>query len=289
MHGAAHAEQVEVKGDRVRAALADLGSVVIAYSGGVDSSLVAALAREVLGERAIAVTGVSPTYTSEELETARVGAHALGIRWESVHTDESSAEEFVSNPPDRCFYCKRALIAELDEIRRREGFAAIVDGTNADDAFDRRPGRLAAEDAGVVSPLFDAGMTKQDVRELSRALGVEGWDKPAAPCLASRIPFGTRITPDRLSMVERAERAIRSLGFADVRVRHHGDVARIELPAEDIVRAVEARERLTEVCLAAGFTYVSLDLVGYRTGSMNEALGSGDDGPAVAASGSSDP
>lgn len=273
------AEQVRLKGDRVRAALADLGSVVVAYSGGVDSSLVAALALEVLDERAIAVTGVSPTYTPEELEASRAGARALGIRWEIAHTDESSDDEFVANPPDRCFYCKRALIAKLDEVRRREGFAAVVDGTNADDAFDHRPGRRAATEAGVVSPLLDAGMTKQDVRELSRALGMAGWDKPAAPCLASRIPFGTPITVERLSMVERAERAIRSLGFADVRVRHHGDVARIELPAEDIVRAVEAREQMTEACLSAGFTYVSLDLAGYRIGSMNEVLGLGRDDP----------
>jgi uncharacterized protein len=262
-----------MNGDRVRAALAELGSVVIAYSGGVDSSLVAALAREVLGERAIAVTGVSPTYTIEELESARAYAHALGIGWESVLTDESADKEFVANPPDRCFYCKRALVAKLDDVRRREGFAAIVDGTNADDALDDRPGRRAATDAGVVSPLLDAGMTKRDVRDLARALEIPGWDKPSAPCLASRIPFGTPITLERLSMVERAERAIRSLGFADVRVRHHGDVARIEVPAEDIGRAVEARERLTEACLAAGFTYVSLDLLGYRTGSMNEVLG----------------
>lgn len=244
----------------------------MAFSGGVDSSLVLALASRAQRVGVLGVTATSPTYTAEELEHARAVAEHLGVRHEVIHTDECADDRFASNPPDRCYYCKRELVGELERIRDRESYEVVADGANADDALDHRPGRRAAKEAGMVSPLAQAGLTKDQVRELAKALGVPGWDRPAMACLASRIPYGTRITPGLLARVGDAERAVSALGFPGTRVRAHGDVARIEVPSAKLTRAVEVREGLVEACREAGFEYVALDLEGYRTGSLNRGL-----------------
>lgn len=262
------------------ARLAELDGCVVAFSGGVDSSLVTALALAAVPKRRVlAVTAVSPTYTAAELEHARAVAAHLGVRHETVATDECADDLFASNPPDRCYHCKGELFAVLARLREREGYTAIVDGANADDGADHRPGHRAATDAGVRSPLAQAGLTKQQVRELARGLGIPGWDRPAQACLASRIPYGTRITPELLGRVGRAEEAIARLGFAGIRVRAHGDVARIEVASSDLARALEARSGLVDACRAAGFEHVSLDLEGYRQGSLNRGVTAA--GPAV--------
>lgn len=243
------------------------GSVVVALSGGVDSALLAAIAGKTLGTRALAVTGVSPSYPDVQRAMVQsvVGRFALEHEW--VHTNEIEDERYVRNAPDRCYFCKSELYTRLSMLAQDRGYSLVVDGTNADDLTDHRPGRVAAEELGVRSPLVECGAGKRDVRALARVLDVPVWDAPASACLASRIPHGTPVTIARLGRVERAEAALRGLGFRQLRVRHHEDIARIEIAPEEMPAALDAAmaRAMSEAVRAAGFGRVVLDLDGYRS------------------------
>ncbi len=257
----------------LEAELAPLGSACVAFSGGVDSSLVLAVAARVLGaSNTVAFTAVSPTYLPEELETARALAAGLGVRHVVAETHEFDSESFTGNPRERCYFCKQQLVAEMARAAADAGCAALVDGANRDDLGDHRPGMRATAEAGVRHPLLDAGVGKAQVRRLSRALGLATWDAPQQACLASRIPYGQPITVEKLRAVAAAEAELRALGFRQCRVRHHDAIARVEVEAADIGRAAGAdREEIARRLRGLGFTYVALDLDGFRSGSMNEA------------------
>ena len=260
--------------DRLRSLLAEMRLAVLAYSGGVDSSLLLRAAAEVLGPNLLAVTASSDTYPPGEIELAKAYAVSLGVRHRVISSDELSLEDFVLNSPDRCYHCKRELFGKLRTIADVEGIPHILDGSNTDDLRDHRPGRRAAEEFGVRSLLVEAGVNKQDVRDLARWLDLPMWDKPSLACLSSRVPYGTPITPDLLRTIQAAEDAVRQFGVRQVRVRHHGDTARIEVPVEEFSRivAADAAATIVERVKALGYIYVALDLAGYRTGSMNEGL-----------------
>ena len=265
---------IEEKAERLRTILRSMERAVIAYSGGVDSTLLAKVAYDVLGENVVAVTASSETYPSGELEEAIRIARAIGIQHEVVESEELTDPNFAENPADRCYYCKRELLGKLREIADRYGVPHILLGANEDDRGDFRPGMKAAEEMGARSPLQEVGMTKADIRALSKSLGLPTWDKPQAACLSSRFPYGTRITPERLTIVDQAEHFLRELGFRQLRVRHHGDTARIEVPSAEMDRLLDGnlREQVADRFRELGYTYVTVDLAGYRTGSMNEVL-----------------
>ncbi len=257
---------------RLLAQFEGVADVCVAFSGGADSSLVLAAAVRALGlEHVVAVTATSPTYLDEELAASRTLAASLGVEHVVVATREFDDERFVANSRERCYYCKAGLLDELAEVAAAHGGATLVDGANADDVGDHRPGMRAAAERGVLQPLLAAGIGKAEVRRLARELGLSTWDEPQQACLASRLPYGQAITPAKLTAVADAERALRALGFRQCRVRHHGDVARLEVEREELGRALGLREQISRVVHAAGFTYVALDLDGFRTGSMNEA------------------
>jgi pyridinium-3,5-biscarboxylic acid mononucleotide sulfurtransferase len=257
----------------LRGQLERLDRVVVAFSGGVDSGLVAWAANDVLGpERALAVTAVSPSLAGAERDECRDLAAEWGLRWQEVTTDEMEHAAYTRNEGDRCYWCKDALLRALAPLAEAEQ-ATVVLGVNVDDLSDHRPGQRAAAERGAVFPLVEAGFTKADVRDWSRRLGLRTWDKPAAACLASRVPYGTPVTLRRLAAVEQAEAGLRALGFAELRVRHYGDLARIEVPVAALGRAVALADDVVAAVQAAGYRYVTLDLQGLRSGNLNAALG----------------
>ena len=253
--------------------LSSLGSVVIAYSGGVDSAYLACVAHRTLGDRAWAVTADSPSYPERHRMLAVRIAEQFGFRHEIIRTDELDRPEYRANPANRCYYCKHELFTHLTRIASARG-ATVVDGNNADDRGDYRPGRQAAREFGVRSPLDEVDLAKDEIRELSRQAGLPTWDEPASACLSSRIPYHSEVTDDKLRTIERAETALRALGFRVCRVRHHDELARVEIGRDELARALEPETRAAIVrdLKAAGYRYVTLDLQGYRTGSLNEGL-----------------
>jgi len=245
-------------------------SAVIAFSGGVDSSLVCAVAQEVLGGQAVAVTAISQTYPPGEVEWAKKAAEHIGIKHITIITNEFEDPNFTANPPERCYYCKGELLRKLDGVRKELGLMKIFDGTNFDDFSDYRPGLRALREFGVVSPLAEAGLTKEEVRELAINYGLPNADKPANPCLASRVPFGQEISLQKLERVARGEEFIRSLGFRVVRVRDHGELARVEVSKDELPRARELEREIVGALKGLGYTSAILDPRGYRMGGANE-------------------
>lgn len=238
--------------------------MLVAYSGGVDSALLMAVAHQVLGPKALACIGISLSYPQRERDAALRLASDVGARCRLIETDEARNPLFVANTRDRCYHCKSALFRKMREVAEEEKTEIIVDGNNASDLTDHRPGRIAAQENGVRSPLIELGLTKEDVRALAKHIGLRAWDKPAMACLSSRVPHGSPVTPEVLARIEAAEDALFDLGFRQFRVRHHDLLARIELPPEDMPRAVELRLGLTDRLRLVGYTYVSLDLSGFR-------------------------
>ncbi|HAK37729.1 MAG: ATP-dependent sacrificial sulfur transferase LarE [Nitrospinaceae bacterium] len=254
--------------------IAESESALVAFSGGVDSTLVLAVAKNVLGDRVLAVTAESDSVPERELQTAQHLTKTLGVKHRIIRTEEMSSPDYLKNSANRCYYCKSELYAKLSKVAEEHKLSHILNGINLDDLGDHRPGITAAKEAGVISPLAELGFNKQDVRDLARQMDLPNWEKPALACLSSRIPYGQPVTPEKLSMIEQAEEVLLAEGFRQVRVRHHGDMARIELPREDIPSLLKngLSKKINRRLRKIGFQYVTVDLEGYRSGSLNEAL-----------------
>ncbi len=264
--------ELTAKLDAIKASLGAMDSALVAYSGGVDSSLVAFLAAEVLGTKALAVTSGSASLKRSDLALAKRLADEWGMRHRVIVTDELSKPDYRANPVNRCFHCKTSLYTALADIAREEGFAEILNGTNTDDLGDHRPGLIAAQDFAVRSPLVETGVDKAGVRALAAHLGLDNAAKPQSACLSSRFPYGASINAERLAQVEQAEERLARLGFVEFRVRHHEDVARLEIGAKELERALELRDRLQAEIQACGYRFVALDLGAFRSGSLNEGI-----------------
>lgn len=260
------------KQSQLQSILQDMGRVAVAFSAGIDSTLLLKIAHDTLGENAIGITAVSASLPTHEKDEAEKLARLIGARHAFVESHETEDERYLSNPSNRCYFCKTNTYDELIAYTQKIGFHQIVDGTNADDVGDHRPGRKAAREHGIRSPLQEVGLTKAEIRDLARELDLPNWDKPAAACLSSRIPYGSMITIETLSQVERAENALRELGFRELRVRHHDQVARIEVPPVDFASILSQSEEIVRLLKNTGYNYVTLDLAGFRSGSMNEVL-----------------
>ena len=269
-------DEAAAKERALRALLRELGPLLVAYSGGVDSSYLAHVATEELGDRALCVTGDSPSLATRQREQASEIARRFGFRHEIIVTEEMADANYTANPSNRCYFCKTELYSKLAPLAAARGFRFVADGSTADDLGDYRPGRAAAAEHDVRSPLVEAGMTKEDVRALSRRAGLPTWDAPASPCLSSRIAYGTQVTIKRLRQVETGEEIMRDLGFREFRVRHHDELVRLEVAPAELDRALDrgVADELARRFRALGFRYVTLDLHGYRTGAMNEVLNS---------------
>lgn len=267
----------EAKLERLRAQLRETGSAAVAFSSGVDSTFLLHVAHEELGDRVVAVTVRSHTFPKRELDEAVALCRAEGVRHEIIDSDELAVPGFAENPPDRCYHCKKAIFGKIIALAQANGLAAVLEGSNVDDDGDYRPGRRAIVELGARSPLHDAGLTKAEIRELSKEMGLPTADKPSFACLASRFPYGERITAAGLERVERAEQWLSGagLGLSQLRVRSHGDVARIEVSPADIPRLAARAAEIAAAFKSLGFAYVALDLQGYRTGSLNEVLEQG--------------
>ena len=263
---------LENKLEDLKEIIKTLDSVVIAFSGGVDSTLLSKIAFDVLGDKALAVTARSETYTKSELEDAIKLAKKIGIKHEVIVSEELDIPEFSHNPANRCYYCKKELLKKLKEIAEAHDFKYIIEGANFDDTDDYRPGMRAVEEMGVRSPLKEVKLTKAEIRELSKQFGLPTWDKPSAACLASRFPYGTEITREKLNVVGEAEVFLKSFDIRQLRVRHHDQIARIEVAEKDMEILLQNREQIVSKLKELGFTYVTMDLQGYRRGSMNEIL-----------------
>lgn len=269
-------KEVQAKYKRLKGILEEMGSVLVAFSGGVDSSFLLKTAHEVLGDEVFAVIASSETYPEKEKEEAIKIAQYLNVRYKIIRTLELENPDFVNNSPQRCYFCKRVLFSRLKEIAEDEGIPYVIDGANLEDTGDYRPGSIAAEELGIRSPLKEARFIKSEIRKLSKQLGLPTWNKPSMACLASRFPYYMRIDMKSLKRVSQAEDCLRALGFSQIRVRHHGQIARIEIEPKEFPEIMEkgVREKIVKTLKKLGYTYITVDLAGYRTGSMNEPLSS---------------
>ena len=263
---------VDERFKRLQTIIGQMGSVLVAFSAGVDSTFLLRVAHDILGDRVLAVTALSPTYSLSEARDAQRLVEQMGVGHELIQSNEFQDKSFVRNDPRRCYYCKRSLFTSLVQLARERGLKQVVEGSNRDDLDDYRPGFQAIRELGVRSPLQEAGLTKQEIRHLSRQMGLDTWSKPAMACLASRIPYGMPLQEEDLRMVEKAEEVLGQVGCVQSRVRHHGQLARIEVEEGDMGRVLAHRVRISTALRDLGYVYVALDLEGYRTGSMNEVL-----------------
>jgi pyridinium-3,5-biscarboxylic acid mononucleotide sulfurtransferase len=264
--------ETQAKWEQLLHILREMGSVIVAFSGGVDSGLLAVAAHQALGEKALAITIHSPVEARDDVEAATALAQQVGFRHRIIEHDDLADAQFVANPPDRCYFCKFNRLGDILAIARGEGYAAVVEGSNADDGGDYRPGRRAVTELGGRSPLAEAGLSKADIRAISRWLGLSVWDRPSAPCLATRFPYGTPVTLEGLRQIAAAEAYLQELGFNTVRVRHYGSMARLEVAPEQVERLAALRQQVSARLKSLGYQYIALDLDGYRSGSMNEVL-----------------